>query len=333
MNYSPETLKEMAQQIDLLEYASRSVDFVRHSGNTYYCVCPFHSEKTASLAINTDENYFHCFGCGRSGNIFNWIQLTENLSFPQAVEKVAELTGIEPQEYIQSESVSFLKLMNRLANPPKKNEFNRTILDMEKDYNQRFSDELPKEWIDEGISPEEMRKYEIRIDRGNNRIVYPVYDADFKLIGVKGRTRFSDFKQLGLMKYMNYYSIGGTNFFQGMKQAANDIKKSGEVIIVEGFKSVMKIDGWGYHNVVSAETSTLNEYQIEILIRMMIKDIVIAFDKDVELKKIRECTRLLKRFENVYAVYDKWNLLQEKESPCDQGEDVWQTLYDRRIRL
>ena len=95
----------------------------------------------------------------------------------------------------------------------------------------------------------------------------------------------------------------------------------------------MKIDGWGYHNVVSAETSTLNEYQIEMLIRMMIKDIVIAFDKDVELKKIRECTRLLKRFENVYAVYDKWNLLQEKESPCDRGKDVWETLYSRRIRL
>ena len=96
---------------------------------------------------------------------------------------------------------------------------------------------------------------------------------------------------------------------------------------------MMKIDGWGYHNVVSAETSTLNDYQIELLIRMMIKDVVIAFDKDVDLKKIVERVRLLKRFMNVYAVYDKWGLLQDKDSPCDRGEDVWRTLYERRIRL
>lgn len=333
MKYSNEALEEMANKIDLLDYASRSVDFVKHSGNTYYCICPFHTEKTASMAINTDENYFHCFGCGRSGNIFNWIQLSEGLSFPEAVQKVANITGMHPQEYTESESVSFLKLMNRLANPPQKNEFNRTVLDIEKDYNQRFSPELPQEWIEEGILPEEMRKYEIRIDPVSNRIVYPVYDADFQLIGAKGRTRFADFKTLGIMKYMNYTSIGSTNYFQGMKQAYDSIKKSGEVIIVEGIKSVMKIDAWGYHNVVSAETSTLNDYQIELLIRMMVKDVIIAFDKDVELKKIAERVRLLKRFTNVYAVYDKWGLLQDKDSPCDRGEDVWRTLYERRIRL
>lgn len=333
MRYSREALEEMAQKIDLLDYASRSVDFVRRSGNTYYCVCPFHTEKTASMAVNTDENYFHCFGCGKSGNIYNWIQLTEGVTFSDAVQKVANITGMHPQEYTESESVSFLKLMNRLANPPQHNEFNRTVLDIEKDYNQRFSPELPQEWIDEGISPDEMQKYEIRTDPISNRIVYPVYDADFQLIGVKGRTRFKDFKMLKIMKYMNYNSIGSTNFLQGAKQALDSIKKSGEIIIVEGFKSVMKIDGWGYHNVVSAETSTLNDYQIELLIRMMIKDVVIAFDKDVDLKKIVERVRLLKRFMNVYAVYDKWGLLQEKDSPCDQGEDVWRTLYERRIRL
>lgn len=333
MIYSQEALEEMADKIDLLEYASKSVDFVKRSGNTYYCICPFHTEKTASMAINTDENYFHCFGCGRSGNIFNWIQLSEGLSFPEAVQKVANITGIHPQEYTESESVSFLKLMNRLANPPQKNEFNRTVLDIEKDYNQRFSPELPQEWIDEGISPDEMRKYEIRTDPTSNRIVYPVYDADFQLIGVKGRTRFKDYKMLKIMKYMNFNSIGSTNFFQGAKQAYEDIKKAGEVIVVEGFKSVMKIDAWGYHNVVSAETSTLNDYQIELLIRMAVKDVVIAFDKDVELKKIVERVRLLKRFMNVYAVYDKWGLLKDKDSPCDRGEDVWRTLYERRIRL
>ena len=118
-----------------------------------------------------------------------------------------------------------------------------------------------------------------------------------------------------------------------MMQAVDYVKQSREIIIVEGLKSVMKLDQWGFHNTVSAETSSINEYQIELLIRMQVKNVVIAFDKDVGLPKIKECVKLLKKFTNVYVVYDKWNLLKEKDSPCDQGREVWQTLYDRRMKL
>ena len=95
MIYSQEALEEMADQVDLLDYASQTVDFVKHSGNTHFAVCPFHSEKTASLAVNEDENFFHCFGCGRSGNIYKWIQWTEGLTFDQAVKKVADITNLD----------------------------------------------------------------------------------------------------------------------------------------------------------------------------------------------------------------------------------------------
>ena len=171
------------------------------------------------------------------------------------------------------------------------------------------------------------------VDDRSNRIVYPVYDSDFRLIGIKGRTRFKNYKELKIMKYMNYHKIGILDYFQGMKQAQSSVVDKKEIIIVEGLKSVMKLDQWGYHNVVSAETSTLNEYQIELLIRMKLRNVIIAFDKDVELSKIRECTKLLKRFINVYVVYDRWKFLNDKDSPPDCGRDVWETLYERRIRL
>lgn len=328
MKYSPEALKEMSQKIDLLDYASRTVDFVKHSGNTHFCVCPFHDEKTASLAVNSDENYFHCFGCGKSGNIYNWIQLTEHLTFDQAVQKVASIIGCDVYEYTESESMLFYKMLKKLETKKTKN-VERTVLDIEKDYNQRFKDEIPQEWVDEGILPDIMKKYEIRIDTISNRIVYPVYDADLNLIGVKGRTRFKDYKELKIMKYMNYNKIGTIDYFQGMKQA--QIKD--EIIIVEGLKSVMKLDALGYHNVVSAETSTLNDYQIELLLKMKIKNIIIAFDKDVNISKIKECTKLLKKFANVYVVYDKHNLLGDKESPCDHGGEVWERLLTEKIKL
>ena len=322
----------MADQVDLLEYASHTVDFVKHSGATHYAVCPFHCEKTASLAVQSDDNFFHCFGCGRSGNIYTWIQLTEHLTFDQAVQKVANITNSDINDYIESESMSFYKLLNRLNNK-KRIMVERTILDIDTDYNQKYKDEIPQEWIDEGISAETMKKYEIRIDPYSNRIVYPVRDANFQMIGVKGRTRFKDYKELGIMKYMNYNKLKILDYLTGMMQAADAVKKSGEIIIVEGLKSVMKLDQWGFHNVVSAETSTLNEYQIELLIKMQVKNVVIAFDKDVKLKKIQDCVKLLKKFTNVYVVYDKWHLLKDKDSPPDEGESVWKILYNRRIRI
>lgn len=333
MIYSQEALEEMADQVDLLDYASQTVDFVKHSGNTHFAVCPFHSEKTASLAVNEDENFFHCFGCGRSGNIYKWIQWTEGLTFDQAVKKVADITNSDITKYVESETMSFFKLLKKLKEPHKKEKLKRSYLDIDLDYKQKYLDEIPEEWIKEGISSDEIKKYEIRIDPSSNRIVYPVRDANYQVIGIKGRTRFQNYKDLGIMKYMNYNRIGILDYFTGMMQAADYIKESSEIIIVEGIKSVMKLDHWGFHNVVSAETSTLNEYQVELLVRMQVKRVVIAFDKDVRLKKIKECTGLLKRFTNVYTVIDRWNLLKNKESPCDEGEDVFRSLYERKIKL
>lgn len=332
MNYSQEALEEMSQQIDLLEYAEHTVDFVKHSGNTYFAVCPFHNEKTASLAVNRDENFFHCFGCGKSGNIYKWIQWTEGLSFDEAVKKVARLTNSQVNDYVESETMGIYKLLKRLSQPHYETK-ERKILDYEDEYVNKFKDEIPVEWIDEGISEDELRKYEIRIDPSSNRIVYPVYDSQFNLISVKGRTRFKNYKQLGIMKYMNYHKIGTSDFFQGMKQAEPYVKEQNEIIIVEGIKSVMKLDQWGYHNVVAAETSKINNGQMELLIRMKIKNVVIAFDQDVPLKKIKDNLKLLKKFTNCYVVIDRWKLLDEKDSPPDKGREVWETLYNRRIRI
>ena len=332
MEYSKEALETMAAKIDLQDYASKTVDFVRHTGNTQYAECCFHNEKTASLAITPE--IFHCFGCGKFGNIYTWLMLTEHLSFDQAVQKVADLTHSNISSYTESESMHFYKQLNRLAKIDKRVPINRKILDIEKDYRQKFIDEVPQEWLSEGISELIMKKYEIRIDPNSNRIVYPVFDSDFQLIGVKGRTRFKNYKDLKIMKYMNYQSLGGRlDYFQGMKQAEPYVKETDEIIILEGIKSVMKLDGWGYHNAVSAETSSINEYQVELLVKMHVKNVVIAFDKDIKLDKILACTYLLRKFTNCYVVIDKWKMLNDKDSPCDRGKDVWDKLYERRMRI
>lgn len=331
--YDYDQLNELCNKISLLEYAEKSYEFKKIGGH-YFCSCPKHSDSSPSLCISTDVNLFYCFSCHRKGNLINWLMEYEDLNFYDAVQKVINLTGADINQFHTSESIKFFKMFNKLYLKDAKHDTNkRTILDIEKDYNQKYSDEVPSEWIAEGISEEELKKYNIRIDHSSNRIVYPVFSNNDELISIKGRTRFENYKQLKIMKYMNYNPIGKLDFFQGMQQARNYIEESDEIIIVEGIKSVMKIDGWGFHNIVSSETSTLNEFQIELLIKMHIKNVVIAFDKDVSLKKIKDCISMLKRFTNVYVVYDKTDLLDEKDSPCDKGVEIWKRLYKDRIKI
>lgn len=333
IEYDYDQLNELCNKISLLEYAEKTFDFQKR-GSKYFCSCPKHSDSDPSLCISPDVNLFYCFSCGRKGNLINWLMEYEGLSFQDAVKKVIELTDSDLNDYVITESMKVYRLlgkMNKAKTQPEDND--RIALDIEKDYNQRFSEEVPQEWIDEGISAEEMKKYNIRIDKASNRIVYPVYSNDDLLISIKGRTRFKNYKDLKIVKYINYMKLGRLDYFQGIQQARQFINDSGEIIILEGIKSVMKIDAWGYHNAVSAETSVLNEFQIELLIKMHVKNVVIAFDKDVTLKKINGFAQLLKKFTNVYVVIDKWKLLDEKDSPCDKGKDVWNTLYERKVRI
>lgn len=330
--YDNDDILEMCSKIDLLDYASNSLKF-EQKGENYVTNCPKHIDKTPSLSITPSKNLYHCFSCGIGGNILNWIIDFEGLKFYQALEKVAKLTGTNIKHIKQSDALIWFKKLKREqeTNPI---EIYRDILS-DNIFNSYIKD-YPKEWLDEGIESTMMDKYNIMIDTNANRIVYPIYDNDLNLIGIKGRTRYKNYKELKLQKYMNYQKIGTTNFFVGMRENKDNIIKKDEVIIFEGIKSGMKAEGWGFDNWLSSETSCLNNEQVKILIKLKVKDVIIAYDNDVELSKIKDCTNLLKKFTNVYYIYDKFKKLGKKEdkmSPVDKGKDVWIELYNERVKL
>lgn len=337
MQYNKEVLRDMANQIDLVEYASRTIEFTKHSGYNHYAECCFHKEKTPSLCFNDKNNTYHCFGCGASGNIYTWIKETEGLSFPESIQKVAQMIGIDPDDYIESDTVGFYKELNSFCECNKINT-QRQILDIERDYNFKYSNELPQEWIEEGITPESMREYNIRIDSNARRIVYPVFDANDNFISVKGRTRIPSFKELGIAKYMNYYKIGTIDYFQGWQQALSEIKNKKSVIIFEGIKSCMKSWGWGIRNTVASECSELTNQQIQLLIHNGVQEVVIAWDNDKPFQKIvsnPEIT-MLKKFTKVSVIKDNRRLLgspKEKMAPVDKGELIYRKLIDERVSI
>ena len=120
-----------------------------------------------------------------------------------------------------------------------------------------------------------------------------------------------------------------------MKESLPYIKEKNEIIIFEGLKSVLKLWSWGKQlNAVSSETSVLTIEQIKIILSMGIKNVVIAYDNDVGLYEIKNKMQILRRFANVFAVIDSRKILSEsKMSPVDDGEEIWNQLYARRIKI
>lgn len=335
MEYDNEQLNELKQRIDLLEYASQTFDFKKADGDNYAALCNKHRDVNPSLYVSRGKQKWMCFGCGRGGDILTWLMFYEDLDFEGAVHKLEELTGSTLKPTTTASSVKVFQSLGQIYQRPPVIE--REILpDTYLDQFEIPPAGEPHEWLADGISPEMIRRFNIRIDTKSNRIVYPVYDADDNLISVKGRTRFENYKTLGITKYINYKKIGTTDFFQGMHENRDYILRKNSVIIVEGLKSVMLLSGWGYNNSVSAETSKINDNQIKALLRLDISDVTLAFDKDITFSAAMIEGRKLSKFMNTYIIYDNNGLLgpaEEKCSPPDKGYDVWERLYNERMRI
>ena len=335
MKYDSQQLRDLAAKVDLVDYIGQTEELHRQ-GQNFFIECPFHNnDNTPSLCINPVLNKWHCFGCGAGSSIYDWIMQRQSVSFPEALETVCRLAGEDIANYTESESISFLKQLKR-QKAKEDSEVNvRKTLDFAEDYLNKYSDELPEEWLAEDMTAEALRTYQIRIDHNANRIVYPVFDADGCFIGIKGRTRIKAYKELGLSKYMNYNKIGTIDFFQGWQQALPYIKKKKQVIIFEGIKSCIKAWGWDMRNTVASETAALSEGQLQLLIKTGIPEVIIAWDSDQKYKDIVRDNKIqmLKRFTTVSIISDSKGWLDNKEAPVDRGEWLFRELLDRRIRL
>lgn len=119
-SFSDETLQKIRDRILVSDVAAR-YSKIEHRGNELWCCCPLHGEKTASMVLHDDTGFFHCFGCGKSGTIFNLVMEMEKVSFPEAVRELARQAGVEleqlsPQEIERNkQKEAMYGLYDRLA--------------------------------------------------------------------------------------------------------------------------------------------------------------------------------------------------------------------------
>ena len=86
--------EEIKNSVKLSEVIGKSLSLKKRDNNNNLALCPFHKEKTPSFNISDDKGFYHCFGCGKNGDIFNYLMDTENLSFVEALKKLADQAGI-----------------------------------------------------------------------------------------------------------------------------------------------------------------------------------------------------------------------------------------------
>lgn len=332
MQYDEDFLRELNQKVNLADYVGNFIELSPRSNGDLYGKCPLHDDKTPSFSVNTRENLFYCFSCGRGGGIIQYLMKYEGLSIDEAVQKVCRLAQIDSSKFCTSETVRFLRKMKRGTS---QKEIEHLVVD-EAEY-LRYADEVPAEWLQEGISAATMKAFEVRVDNRANRIVYPVRNRAGELINIKGRTRFPNYKEMHLQKYINYKTVGTMDYFQGLHLTEPFIREKHEAIVFESIKSVMKCWDCGIKNTISAEKHDLTPEQIRLLISLRV-DVVLAYDSDVcyQNAKIAEDIRRLARFTNVYIIEDQEGVLGGKEgknSPIDLGGDIFQKLYENRRKV
>lgn len=336
MEYDEDFLNQINENVDLLEYVEQSIELKRQ-GKDFFGHCPLHVDFTPSFSINPDVNKFYCFSCHRGGGIIQYLRNYEHLKFNKAVEKASKLANLDIKMMCQSKTVQYNRKLKKEKLMLQKENYVHPILPLSELGKYRIG--TIDEWLNEGIRQEEIDLFQIRIDDKANRIVYPVYDSEGNLINIKGRTRFPEYKKIGISKYINYYPVGIVDYFQGANITEQYIEETGEIKIFESIKSVMKLFGNGIKDAVSAEKHNLTDEQIKwIISRNYIKNVVLCWDSDVSYQNgdVSRNIAMLKRFVNVFIIEDKNELLggaAAKNSPIDMGIEVWNQLYEERRKI
>lgn len=185
-----------------------------------------------------------------------------------------------------------------------------------------------KGWVDEGLSPATQREFEVGIDVNSERITFTVHNKNGELIGIKGRYCGTEQKIKNQFKYLYLLPCNKSIEFFNLHRALPYITESKEAIIVEGGKTTMFLHQWKFRNCISMEGDSLSDYQIKILKNLGLDiKFIFAYDKGKDAEYVyNEAKKLQGRMK--FGIYDKDNLLEDKDSPTDKGKKVWEELYN-----
>lgn len=307
------TLKE---KTNIVEVAGAYISLERRGAN-YWACCPFHHEKTPSFAVNEPDQFYHCFGCGESGDVIKFVRSMENIDFMDAVKLLAERakltlpqTGFESQQTVELKRKrdAILKILNDTAHFYLNN-LNSGKADLHIEYilKRKISsntvrkfgigaslnyDDLPKYLLSKGYDRRDVvdsgavNEVNGRLtDAQGGRLIIPIINAMGEVIAFGGRA----LKKVDFGKYKN---TKDTEVFNKRKTLYNlnllkKLKREqtiNGVIVVEGYMDTISLYQAGFKNVVASMGTSLTQEQARLLKRYT-DNVLISYDGDAAGQK------------------------------------------------
>lgn len=307
MAYSQDDKELVRERTDLAELAAE-VTKVKRSGRSVMAVCPFHDEKTPSLSIDPVRGLFHCFGCGKSGDVFDWVEETEGVDFVGALELLARRAGVElrttPREQrtrgrreallaAVGDAVSFYQ--ERLRGAPdaatarsylRGRGYDADVVDrFSLGYSPAGWDELTGHLRDRGHQDRAVEQAGLAsrsrrgslVDRFRGRVMFPIYDLRGDAVGFGARVLEGDGpKYLNSPESAIYHK---SRLLYGLNWAKAYIVRRGEAVVVEGYTDVIAFHLAGRPVAVATCGTALGEEHLDLL-RRFTERVVLAFDAD-----------------------------------------------------
>ncbi|WP_086313021.1 DNA primase [Enterococcus sp. 7F3_DIV0205] len=313
-----EVIEEVRQRTNIVDVVGQYVQ-LKKSGKNFMGLCPFHEERSPSFSVAEDKQIFHCFGCGKGGTVFNFLQEIEGINFPESVRRVAELEQIpvnidwvntfdsDTTENLQNRKLIELHkkaadlyhhvLMNTQIGEPALNylldrgltkelieTFKIGFAPQKRDF---LSQVFQNEEVAEHLSKESglfiQRDNGEFLDRFYQRVMFPINDDRGNVIAFSGRLlKTEDFPGDDMPKYLNSPETVLFNKRETLfnfDKARKEIRKENTVFLFEGFMDVIAAWQAGITSGVASMGTSLTNEQIRKLERVA-KELVVCYDGD-----------------------------------------------------
>lgn len=303
--YNDDIVSEIQSRVDIVDVVSETVNLTR-KGNRYWGKCPFHQEKTASFCVTPEKNMFYCFGCNTGGDIFSFLMKRDNIDFPEAIEVLALKAGIDRTKKVSNQEFNHKKKVLAINSEVAKyyhqsliNTSNKAIDYLSKrnitkeiasKFHLGFANEawnsLEDYMVKKGYTAKDLElaglvKYSDKtkkyFDLFRNRIIFPIFAYNGDIVGFGGRVLDDS-----IPKYLNSPE---TDIFSkrknlyGLYQAKDAIRKTNQVILVEGYIDCIKLNQYGVTNVVASLGTAFTNEQAN-LIKKYAEEVIILYDGD-----------------------------------------------------
>lgn len=309
MRFTNEFIEQVRQANDIVSVISDYLVLQRRGRNFWAC-CPFHNEKTASFSVAADKGFYYCFGCHAHGDVFKFVMMKENISFSEAVERLAERAHIPlPEVEKSAEDIARDKHRDRLfeINELAGNFFHNCLvkthygepglayfhcrhlsddtiysfkLGFAPDSWNKLTDAFEKkgvtgpELVEVGLAKEKNGRY---YDAFRNRVMFPIRDGRGRIVGFGGRV-LDDSRP----KYLNSPEtliFNKRRLLFAMDKAHKAIYEEGKAILVEGYMDVISAHNRGICNVVASLGTAFTDEQARLLQRQA-RELVLSYDMD-----------------------------------------------------